>query len=124
MCSSCGICGASKKRRKRHRHHDSRGFLAGKRHISERPPSVESRAHIGHREIDTVMGDPSKHCIVSLVERKTGFLQIGKLRARTAELTIDRTVKLIERHPDSSARLPPTTEPNSTATRKSSAQRA
>ena len=91
--------GACKKRRKRYRHHDSRGRLAGKRHISERPASVELRQQIGHWEIDTVIGDASKHCIVSLVERKTGFLQIGKLRARTAEQTTVRTVKLVERHP-------------------------
>lgn len=93
--------GANKKRRKRYRHHDSRGHLAGKRHISERPASVETRKRIGHWEIDTVMGDPSKHCIVSLVERKSGFLQIGKLRARTADKTTNRTVKLIARHPGS-----------------------
>lgn len=96
--------GANKKRRKRYRHHDSRGHLAGKRHISERPASVESRRHVGHWEIDTVMGDPSKHCIVSLVERKTGFLQIGKLCARTAEQTTERTIKLIRRHPPRSVR--------------------
>lgn len=34
---------ATKKRRKRNGSHDSRGRLPGKRHISERPPEVETR---------------------------------------------------------------------------------
>jgi IS30 family transposase len=40
--------GARKKRRKRYGAYDSRGRLAGKRMISERPPEVEARASVGH----------------------------------------------------------------------------
>jgi len=77
---------AGKKRRKRYGAYDSRGRLAGKRHISERPASAETRTHLGHWEIDTVVG-PGRPCIVTLVERVTGFVMIGKLRAHTvAEL--------------------------------------
>jgi IS30 family transposase len=72
---------AQKRRRKGYGHYDSRGRLAGKRHISQRPPSVESRQEFGHWEIDTVMGTGSTDCILSLVERKTGLVVIGKLRA-------------------------------------------
>ena len=70
---------ATKKRRKRHNSYDSRGRLAGKRHISERPRAVETRSTIGHWEIDTVVGAGSKDCVVTLVERKTGFAMIGTL---------------------------------------------
>jgi transposase, IS30 family len=91
--------GARKLRRKRYQHHDSRGRLAGKRHISERPLAAEQRACIGHWEIDTVIGHASKHCIVSLVDRKSGFVQIGKLNARTAAQTTRRTIDLIHRQP-------------------------
>jgi IS30 family transposase len=70
--------------RKRYRSYDSRGRLAGKRHISERPARVLGRRQLGHWEIDTVMGHGNQHCIVSPVERKTGYLLIGKLKARTA----------------------------------------
>src|SRR5215210_476396 len=42
--------GARKKRRKRYGAYDSRGRLAGKRHISERPASVETRQQTGHWE--------------------------------------------------------------------------
>lgn len=77
---------AGKKRRKRYGAYDSRGRLAGKRHISERPAAVESREEVGHWEIDTVLGS-TKHCIVTLVERATGYVMIGKLKARNvAEL--------------------------------------
>lgn len=91
--------GARKLRRKRYQHHDSRGRLAGKRHISERPLAAEQRACVGHWEIDTVIGHANKHCIVSLVDRKSGFVQIGKLNARTAEQTTQRTIDLINRQP-------------------------
>ena len=63
---------ASKKRRKRHNSYDSRGRLAGKRHISERPVDVEKRRSIGHWEIDTVVGRGTKDCVATRVERKTG----------------------------------------------------
>lgn len=44
------------------------------------------RSQVGHWEIDTVLGS-GKPCIVTLVERKTGYVMIGKLGARTvAEL--------------------------------------
>jgi transposase, IS30 family len=90
--------GARKRRRKRYGHYDSRGKLAGKRPISERPASVETRRQLGHWEIDTVMGTGSKDCIVSLVERKTGLVIIGKLGDRTCESLNRRVIRLINRH--------------------------
>jgi IS30 family transposase len=90
--------GACKQRRKRYGAYDSRGRLAGKRHISERPKSADTRSRIGHWEIDTVMGSGDQHCIVTLVERKSGFTLIGKLKARTKEEATARTTKLIEQH--------------------------
>jgi IS30 family transposase len=90
---------AIKRRRKRYGAYDSRGRLAGKRLIGERPASVETRKSIGHWEIDTVLGKRSKHCIVTLVERKSGYTQIGKLTARTKEQASASTIGLIRRHP-------------------------
>jgi len=46
-----------------------------------------------------VLGKGSRHCIVSLVERKSGYLQIGKLVARNKEQTTGVTIELIRRHP-------------------------
>jgi len=88
----------SKKRRKRYRAYDSRGLLAGKRHISERPDVVNSRRRIGDWEIDTMLGARDKHCIVTLVERKTGYTLIGKLNNRTKEELNRAAVKMIKKH--------------------------
>jgi transposase, IS30 family len=91
---------AQKRRRKGYGHYYSRGRLAGKRHISERPAEVESRHQLGHWEIDTVMGADSKDCILSLVERKTGMLLIGKLANRTAEALNARAIRIISSYRD------------------------
>ena len=88
-----------KRRRKRYGRYDSRGRLAGKKMISERPPEVETREEAGHWEMDTVMGKhASHHCILSLVERKTGYVIIGKLRDRTKEVITARAIQLIRQH--------------------------
>jgi len=89
---------AGKKRRKRYGAYDSRGRLAGKRHISERPPAVEERAQLGHWEIDTVLGS-GKPCIVTLVERATGYVMIGRMRARTTAELNRATIALISDAP-------------------------
>ena len=89
--------GRVKKRRKRYGAYDSRGRLAGKRHISERPSGAENRTRRGHLEADTIMGRGSKHCVLTLVDRKTGYLMMGKLRARTAEEATKKAVELLAR---------------------------
>ena len=75
----------SKAFRKRKGSPATRGRLVGKRHISERPAAVELRQEVGHCEGDTVMGADQRHCVLTLVERATGFLQMKKLISRTKE---------------------------------------
>ena len=91
--------GSPKKRRKRYGAYDSRGRIAGKRHIDDRPQEVETRTTLGHWEIDTVQGSSDKHCILTLVERKTGYVMIGKLPNKTSRETEQRAVRLIRQHP-------------------------
>ncbi len=90
---------SSKRRRKRYNAYDSRGRLAGKRHISERPKIVETRRTLDHGEIDTVVGRGSKDCIVTIVERKSGYVLIGKLKDRTTRSLNRRCIKLLDREP-------------------------
>ncbi len=90
---------SSKRRRKRYNAYDSRGRLAGKRHISERPKIVETRRTRDHVEIDTVVGTGSKDCIVTIVERKSGYVLIGKLKDRTTRSLNQRCIKLLNREP-------------------------
>lgn len=87
--------GAQKKRRKRYGRYDSRGRLAGKRLISERPAGAENRSRVGHLEGDTMLGGSDKHCVLTLVDRRTGYLLLGKLEARTTEATNRRATALI-----------------------------
>lgn len=90
---------AGKKRRKRYGAYDSRGRLAGKRHISERPPDAETRQQVGHWEVDTIMGsERGRNSVVTLVERATGFLLMGKLDRHCAADTNARLIELIARH--------------------------
>lgn len=92
---------ASKKRRKRYGAYDSRGRLAGKRHISERPPEVEGRAKVGHWEIDTVMGNEhGRNSVLTLVERATGYTVMGKLERHCVADAVARCVELIARKPE------------------------
>lgn len=90
----------SKLRRKRYGAYDSRGRLAGKRPISDRPPGAENRSRVGHFEGDTMMGaSTDTHCLLTLVDRKTGFLMVGKLSSRTVAATNRRAAQLIHSSP-------------------------
>lgn len=65
----------------------TRGRLIGKRHISERPAKAEARLEQGHWEGDTVMGSDQRHCVLTLVERVSGYVVMKKLSARTKDQT-------------------------------------
>src|SRR5947207_6464953 len=88
----------SKFGRKRYRSHDSRGVLPGKRPIGDRPAEVEARRRIGHWEGDTVMGSDLRHCVLTLVERKTGYAIIKKLAARNTNQVTRAATRAIRRH--------------------------
>lgn len=90
----------TKNLRKRYGTYDSRGRLAGKRHISTRPPAANNRSRIGHWEGDTVMGSTKDTaCIVTLVERKSGLIAIGQLSSKQAPEVNARMRQLIEAQP-------------------------
>ncbi len=92
--------GAQKQRRKRYGHYDSRGRLAGKRPITARPAAVATRTQVGHWEVDTMLGaGQAGPCVLTLVERKTGYVAIGKLHARTTAHVTQRASQLIRRQP-------------------------
>lgn len=88
----------SKKVRKRYNSKDSRGVLAGKRHITERPEDVEQRLTFGHWEGDTVIGRDMRACILTMVERRSGYAVIRKLKSRTAEQANKALVAALAAH--------------------------
>ena len=92
--------GARKRLRKRYGAYDSRGRLAGKRPITARPAAANDRTHVGHWEADTMLGDSQAGpCVLSLVERKTGYLVLGQLRRRAGAEVNRRARPLIRRQP-------------------------
>ena len=70
--------------RKGYRVPDRRGRMGGKRPLSERPQQANDRSEMGHIEGDTVMGKDGRHCLLTLVDRKTRWTRIIKLPARQA----------------------------------------
>jgi transposase, IS30 family len=92
--------GARKRYRKRYGYYDWRGRLTGKRMIADRPPIVAARGRIGDWEADTILGSTGdSHCLLSLVERKTGYLVLGKLRARTTAEVTRCAIPLLQQQP-------------------------
>ncbi len=76
----------SNKRRKRYGTGVSRqGQIPNRRSIKLRDPAIESRAQIGHWEVDTIIGANHKHAIVSLVERRSGFVLLKKVNSKSAK---------------------------------------
>ena len=73
-----------KRRRKRTFGPEKRGRLQGKPMIDSRPDVVERRQEPGHWEGDTVMGAAAeRHCLLTLVDRSSGFCLVEKLPHRT-----------------------------------------
>jgi IS30 family transposase len=92
--------GARKQRRKRYGRYDSRGRLAGKRWITDRPAVVQARQELGHWVGDTMLGaSQAGPCVLSLVERKTGYLLLGQLRQRLSAAVNARAQQLIAAQP-------------------------
>jgi IS30 family transposase len=70
------------------------------RPLRERPASVAARRQVGHWEIDTLLGAGSgAPCLVSAVERATGYVALGKLERPTATAFAARTIQLFRRQP-------------------------
>ena len=75
-----------KKRRKRYGSgRQRRGKSIGRIGIEKRCPRVEDRSTVGHWEGDTVIGKNHKYALVTLVERKTGFGLVRKVKSRQAD---------------------------------------
>jgi len=90
----------TKNLRKRYGTYDNRGRLGGKRNISTRPAGAEHLSRFGHWEGDTVMGSTTDTaCILTLVERKSGFLAIGQLDSRQTSARHARLRQLINAQP-------------------------
>jgi len=89
-----------KLRRKRYGKHDRRGIIPNRQSIDDRPAIVEERSRIGDWEADTIIGKNHKQAIVSLVERKSGYTLIRKVKRKTAREVRKAAVSLLKPYRD------------------------
>lgn len=87
-----------KQRKKRYGKVDRRGILPNRQSIEQRPAIVDERSRIGDWEADTIIGKNHKQAIVSLVERKSGFLLMCKVERKTALAVSDAMTGLLKPH--------------------------
>lgn len=105
------IGGRKAKRRLRHRGKrrrgpsERRGKIKVSNEISERPAAAEGRSEPGHWEGDTVAGKAGGPCLLTLVDRKDGFLVGGKCRRKTAKCVRDKMPRALEGQPLGSVTL-------------------
>lgn len=64
--------------------------------IDQRPQSVETRTRFGHWEGDSLISRKSLVALNSLVERKSRYLMLTKLDAKTAEATTGAVTKRLK----------------------------
>ena len=75
---------ASKAYRKRYGSNDRRGKIRNRMSIDDRPKVVDKRSRIGDWEGDTVIGKGQKGALLTMVERKSLYTVIVKLKGKNA----------------------------------------
>ena len=78
---------------------DTRGEIPDMVSIRERPASVEDRAVPGHWEGDLLSGTKNSY-IITLVERQTRYVMLGKIPRRDTQTVINALIKLAKKLPD------------------------
>ena len=88
----------SKPYRKRYGSYDNRGRIRNRRSIEERPAVVDRKNRLGDWEGDTIIGKGRKGALLTMVERKSLSVVIGKLSGKNAEALatelIDRVTEI------------------------------
>ena len=85
-----------KRYRKRGHNKDSRGILVGRVDIDQRPPIVDKKERIGDLEIDLVIGKNHKQALLTINDRVTGMLIMGKVSSKQAIEIEEKTKDLLD----------------------------
>ena len=75
---------------------ETRGQLTNRKSIHDRPAEIEQRSRFGDLEIDTIVGKNHQQSLVSIVDRKTGYLWLKKCSTRKAEEVCQATIRLLK----------------------------
>lgn len=81
--------------RKRGNLKDNRGIITGRIGIEHRPEVVDKKQRIGDFEIDTIIGKNHQGAIVTINDRKSGFLKMKKVKTRKADEVEKATIELL-----------------------------
>jgi len=82
----------NKKYRKRYGSPKRQGPIKNRRFIDDRPAIVEKKKRIGDWEIDTIIGKNQQEAIVTIVERVSKKMIMGKVKNKTAEQVASTTI--------------------------------
>lgn len=84
---------ACKKYQKRYGSYDKRGQIVNRISIDHRPSIVDRKERIGDWEGDTVVGKGRKNAFVTLVERKTLFTVVKRIKSKHANITAEAMIQ-------------------------------
>ena len=91
----------SKKYKKRYGKHKSRReIIKNKVSIDKRPEIINKKERFGDWEIDTIIGNNHKGAIVTVVERKSNFILMKKLKSKNAKLLAKQTIRMLAPYKD------------------------
>lgn len=85
-----------KKYRKRGDYKDNRGLITNRVDISKRPKIVDKKERIGDLEIDLVIGKDHKGALLTINDRATGLLFMGKIDHKESQAVADKAIELLE----------------------------
>ncbi len=91
---------ASKSYRTRYGHYDQRGRIKNRVSIDERPQVVDTKQRIGDWEGDTVIGKNRKSALLTMVERKTLYSIIVRLKGKHAGKLAEAAIKCMSKIKD------------------------
>lgn len=85
-----------KKYKKRGHLKDKRGLIIGRVDISDRPAIVEKKSRLGDLEIDLVIGKNHKGALLTINDRASGILFMGKVQSKEASEIQQKTIELLK----------------------------
>lgn len=88
-----------KRRRRGHRHTHRTPHIPERVPLSRRPTHVLTRRQFGHWEADTVMTRRGVAGLGAIVERKSRFVQLSKLRRKTSTVVSGTIIRSLARFP-------------------------
>lgn len=92
--------GNNKYKKRYGKHKTRREIIKNKVSINQRPEIVNKKERFGDWEIDTIIGKNHKGAIVTVVERKSNFLLLRKLKSKNAKELAKQTIRMLAPYKD------------------------